>query len=53
MSAVWPNGTDRLYYCSLCLQWYGGGVGELIKVPNPNQDKIDEFTGKIEDPNEY
>ena len=49
MSPVWvmPN---RYYYCSLCLQWYGGRDGELIKVANPNQDKIDEVKGKIEDP---
>jgi hypothetical protein len=50
MSPVWvmPN---RYYYCSLCRIWYGGRDGELIIVPNPNQDKIDEAKGnKLDDP---
>jgi hypothetical protein len=49
MSPVWilPN---RYYYCSLCRQWYGGGAGELLKVPNPNQDRIDEASSTIADP---
>lgn len=49
MSALWvmPN---RYYYCSLCRIWYGGRAGELVEVPNPNQDKIDEYNNRIEDP---
>ncbi len=41
---------NRYYYCSFCRQWYAGSDKNLEKVANPNQDKIDEFTNKIEDP---
>lgn len=49
MSPSWPNGTDRLYYCSLCRQWYGTEGKTLIPVENPNQDKIED-SKKILDP---
>jgi hypothetical protein len=51
MSATWPNGIDRMYYCSLCRQWYGGGKGDIHPIENPNQDKIDDAK-RIEDPTE-
>lgn len=49
MSAIWvmPN---RYYYCGFCRVWYGGRKEDLHVVPNPNQDKIDAATNKIEDP---
>lgn len=49
MSPVWvmPN---RYYYCGFCKIWYGGRDGELVIVPNPNQDKIEEASNKLEDP---
>jgi len=50
MSAVWPNGITRLYYCGFCEVWYGGTVDELVVVPNPNEEKIDEYKNRIEDP---
>lgn len=42
----------RYLYCSFCRVWrFGNNNEDLVIVPNPNQDKIDEFTkGKIEDP---
>lgn len=49
MSPVWIM-PSRFYYCGFCKIWYGGRDGELVVVPNPNQDKIDEFTNKVEDP---
>jgi hypothetical protein len=47
MSALWVN-YNRYYYCSFCRLWYGGR--EIHVVENPNQDKIDAASNKIEDP---
>jgi hypothetical protein len=40
----------RYVYCSFCRTWRHGSNDNLQIVPNPNQDKIDEFSNKIEDP---
>lgn len=49
MSPIWIL-PDRFYYCGLCRQWYSGMDGDLQPVENPNKDKIEEASRKLEDP---
>lgn len=49
MSPIWILPT-RYYYCSFCKLWYAGKDGELQIVENPNKDKIEAASNKLEDP---